>query len=223
VRILAYSVSYARPRRSAGLWPRRPDAPSEVRGSLRACRHRLSRAAVSRPGTSANGPTRRADTRCPWPGKKRIGRRLDEYSGWADQRTGLIRQAGVNILGQPVRVLPAGNPSRALESPGKDCSRRVHPERSRVRTIIPGLPRGYQAVIGRDRDTLDQPERCRRGLNPRASLAHRSDELDEAIRPNETRAVPDEVTLQLALGAVPRGRIPRASRIIPGPASSRHA
>jgi len=78
-------------------------------------------------------------------------------------------------------------------------------------------------VIGRDRDTLDQPERCRRGLNPRASLAHRSDELDEAIRPNETRAVPDEVTLQLALGAVPRGRIPRASRIIPGPASSRHA
>ena len=47
----------------------------------------------------------------------------------------------------------------------------------------------------RDLDTLDQRERCGRGLNPRPGLAHRSDEPNNAINANAMQAVPDDRTL----------------------------
>ena len=75
----------------------------------------------------------------------------------------------------------------------------------------------------RDRDALDQRERCRPGMNHRAGLAHRSDEPDEAIKPNAMLAASDEVTIQPALGVVPRGQVSRAFRGTLGTASSRPA
>jgi hypothetical protein len=163
VRILAYSVTSARTRPSVGLWPRRPDAPLGSPGSPSARWPARSCPALSRRSMC----TPQADTSCLH--KMSMTGREADRSGTgrtlrgADSRTGLIRRARMNILGQPIRVLQAGNPSRALEGPGTGCSRRVHPERSLVRIIAPGLPKGYQAVTRRDRDTLDQRDAGRAG------------------------------------------------------------